>query len=120
MRTLRSILSAVTPADQTAMEAARARWDSIAKPLRGLGKLEDLLVRAAGAAGDPELDFSNMQVGPETLAQLVICICICICIWVPHLHEHGYIALKATTMPHGGSNTAIRYSRSHSQIYSSL
>ena len=59
MRTLRSILSAVTPADQTAMEAARARWDSIAKPLRGLGKLEDLLVQAAGAAGDPELDFSR-------------------------------------------------------------
>ena len=44
-------LAAITPADQGAMEAAKQRWDSIAKPLHGLGKLEDLIIQAAGAAG---------------------------------------------------------------------
>ena len=60
MSKLEQILSAVTPADPaTAMDLARRRWDAVAKPLHGLGRLEDLLVRAAGGAGTPELDFSK-------------------------------------------------------------
>ena len=55
-------MAAIPPADRGAMEAARRRGDSIAKPLHGLGKLEDLLVRAAGAAGTSELDFSRKAV----------------------------------------------------------
>ena len=55
-------LAAITPADQGAMEAAQQRWDSIAKPLHGLGKLEDLIIQAAGAAGTPELDFTQKAV----------------------------------------------------------
>ena len=55
-------LAAITPADQGAMEAAQQRWDSIAKPLHGLGKLEDLIIQAAGAAGTPELDFTQKGV----------------------------------------------------------
>ena len=55
-------MAAISPADRGAMEAARRRWDSIAKPLHGLGKLEDLLVQAAGAVGTSELDFSRKAV----------------------------------------------------------
>ena len=41
--------------DSGAMQAARARLDSIAKPLHGLGKLEDCLVQIAGIAGTPDI-----------------------------------------------------------------
>ena len=41
-------LAAIVPPDETAMEAAWKRWDSIAKPLRSLGKLEEMVVRLAG------------------------------------------------------------------------
>ena len=51
---LQNQMAAVLPADSAAMEEARRRWDAIAKPLQGLGKLEELLVRAAGAAGSPD------------------------------------------------------------------
>lgn len=43
----------ITPAHQGAMEAACSHWDAIAKPLGGLGLLEDAVVRMAGACGTP-------------------------------------------------------------------
>ena len=52
-------ISSISPADRGAMEAARRRWDAIAKPLRGLGRLEDLLVRMAGVTGSPDLDLGR-------------------------------------------------------------
>ena len=39
--------------DQRAMEESRKRWDSIAKPLHSLGKLEDMVIQIAGITGDP-------------------------------------------------------------------
>ena len=48
-------LNGITPPDREAMEAARLHWDAIAKPLHGLGRLEDMVVRIAGAAGTPEV-----------------------------------------------------------------
>ena len=59
---LQNQMDAVLPADSAAMEEARRRWDAIAKPLQGLGKLEELLVRAAGAAGSPDLDWGKKGV----------------------------------------------------------
>ncbi len=41
--------------DADAMRAARARWDAVAKPLHGLGRLEDLIVQIAGIQGSPEV-----------------------------------------------------------------
>ena len=38
----------ILPPDQNAAAAAQKRWNSIAKPLHGLGKLEDLIVTLAG------------------------------------------------------------------------
>ena len=55
-------ISSISPADRGAMEAARRRWDAIAKPLRGLGRLEDLLVRMAGVTGSPDLDLGRKAV----------------------------------------------------------
>lgn len=43
--TLEETLAAITPLDEKAIKTAQKRWDSIAKPLHSLGKLETLLVR---------------------------------------------------------------------------
>ena len=37
--------------DEAAVRAARARWDVVAKPLRSLGKLEDMIAQIAGIQG---------------------------------------------------------------------
>ena len=55
--TLEETLAAITPLDKKAMEIAQKRWDSIAKPLHSLGKLETLLVQIAGITGNPDIDF---------------------------------------------------------------
>ena len=39
----------------TAREAARCRWDHVAKPLRSLGRLEDMIVQIAGLQGTPDV-----------------------------------------------------------------
>ena len=38
--TLAEVIRSISPADQTAAAAAKARWDAIAKPLDSLGALE--------------------------------------------------------------------------------
>ena len=48
---LRSALRGICPADEEAAARCRARWNRIAKPLYGLGVLEDLVVRIAAAQG---------------------------------------------------------------------
>ena len=48
---LLNTLAAIRPADEAAMTAARARQDSLAKPPRSLGKLEELSIRLAGMTG---------------------------------------------------------------------
>ena len=55
-------LNGITPPDREAMEAARLHWDAIAKPLHGLGRLEDMVVRIAGAAGTPEVRLDRKGV----------------------------------------------------------
>ena len=57
--TLEETLAAITPLDEKAMEIAQKRWDSIAKPLHSLGKLETLLIQIAGITGNPDIDFSR-------------------------------------------------------------
>lgn len=57
--TLTEILTGISPPDQTAADAARARWNSIAKPLNGLGLLENAIVRIAGASGNPEVRLTR-------------------------------------------------------------
>ena len=44
-------IQAIMPADREAAARCRAHWNRIAKPLYGLGELEELLVRIAAAQG---------------------------------------------------------------------
>ena len=48
-------LEKIKPLDQTAMQKARERWDAIAKPLRSLGELEEMIIRLAGITGSAEI-----------------------------------------------------------------
>ena len=60
--TLEEVIQAIVPADQGAMDRAKARWDSIAKPLGSLGALEDAVIRIAGMTGSPDVDISKRAV----------------------------------------------------------
>ncbi len=46
--TIEKLRKQIDKADKISMEAAKARWMSVAKPLFSLGKLEDVVVRMAG------------------------------------------------------------------------
>ena len=59
---LEELLAAITPADQSAMDGCRKNWDAIAKPLNGLGHLEEMLVRVAGATGKTDLSLGAKAV----------------------------------------------------------
>jgi len=47
---LRTAIASVRPADREKIDEARRRWDTVAKPLHGLGQLEDVVARMAGVA----------------------------------------------------------------------
>ena len=48
---LNGLINAVTPLDETAMASARSRQETLAKPPRSLGRLEDLSIQLAGITG---------------------------------------------------------------------
>ncbi|MBQ8663048.1 MAG: nicotinate-nucleotide--dimethylbenzimidazole phosphoribosyltransferase [Eubacterium sp.] len=54
--TLEQIIEQIRPANEASMEAAKARWMSVAKPLFSLGKLESAVIKIAGIKGTS--DFS--------------------------------------------------------------
>lgn len=49
----------IKPLNEEAMKVASARWDSIAKPLHSLGKLEKLLIQIAGITGNPDINLDK-------------------------------------------------------------
>ena len=49
----------ITGVDKKAQELCQKRWDSIAKPLHSLGKMEDLLVQTAGIIGSTKVHFDK-------------------------------------------------------------
>ena len=54
MMTIAEMAASCRWPDREAERASRARWDSIAKPLHGLGLLEDSVVRICAVTGDPD------------------------------------------------------------------
>ncbi len=60
--TLEEVIRSITPADQNAAAQAKARWDSIAKPLGSLGALESAVIRMAAITGTPNVDISRRAV----------------------------------------------------------
>ena len=59
---LKKLCTSVTGPDVDAMARAKARWDSIAKPLGSLGLLEDAVISVAGLTGDENVSFSKRGV----------------------------------------------------------
>lgn len=49
----------IRPVNEAAGQACRERWDAIAKPLRGLGLLEEAVVRIAAATGNPHPEIAR-------------------------------------------------------------
>ena len=52
----------IKPSDPVSMAAARRNWDGIAKPLYGLGCLEDMLVKIAGIQETEDIRLSKKAV----------------------------------------------------------
>ena len=59
---LQEAIKAVQPLQKEAMEQAKQRWASIAKPLDSLGLLEEAIVQIAGITGSPKVDLSKRAV----------------------------------------------------------
>ena len=51
MNRIEHIIRSIRPGDRAAAEAAKKRWDSIAKPLGSLGEMEELIIRIAALQG---------------------------------------------------------------------
>lgn len=64
-------ISGITPADQGAMAEAARRWDSIAKPIGGLGLLEEAVIRAAGMSRGPRMSVWTERRWPSS-AQITV------------------------------------------------
>ncbi len=61
---LQETLEKIVPLDEAAMEYSRKRWDGIAHPLHSLGKLEDMVVQAAGMTGNPNVRLEKRVLVP--------------------------------------------------------
>lgn len=48
-------LAAIRPLDEQMKQQAQRRWDAIAKPLHGMGTMEDAIAKIAGVSGGVEL-----------------------------------------------------------------
>lgn len=48
--------------DQEAMQAAKSRWNSIAKPIRSLGRLEDAITQIAGIQGKADIEIEDKAI----------------------------------------------------------
>lgn len=57
--TLEEILKQIRPLNKEAMGSAGKRWDSIAKPLHSLGKMEDLVIQIAGIQETPDISVKK-------------------------------------------------------------
>jgi nicotinate-nucleotide--dimethylbenzimidazole phosphoribosyltransferase len=63
---LNEFINMIVPADRNAMKRAVQKWDSIAKPLRSLGRLEEMIVQLAGITGSEIIE-------PRKKAVLIFC-----------------------------------------------
>ena len=61
LKAIENTIKAVEPLDEDAMSEARMIQDSLAKPPKSLGRLEDLSLKLAGIAGSIDADFSKKR-----------------------------------------------------------
>ena len=57
--TIDNIKKKITVLDSQAMETAAGRWNSLAKPLHGMGKLEELVIKGAGICKNPNVRYDK-------------------------------------------------------------
>ena len=62
--TLEETLDQIKPLDKKAMDIASKRWDSIAKPLHSLGKMEKLVIQIAGITGNSDMNVKKRALVP--------------------------------------------------------
>ena len=62
--TLEETLAQIKPLDERAIETAAKRWDSIAKPLHSLGKMEKMVIQIAGITGNPDMHINKRALVP--------------------------------------------------------
>jgi len=55
----KEVLKMIEPPDKEAIAQCKKRWDSIAKPLHSLGKLEDGIIQIAGITGKEQVNLDN-------------------------------------------------------------
>ena len=55
-------LKNIVKADNKIVTDSKARWDSIAKPIEGLGRMEELITKIAGAQNRVDVDISKKAV----------------------------------------------------------
>ena len=60
--TLDELVAAISPADERARKAAIDRWDTIAKPLRSLGILEEVVAQIAAIGNSADVDMGKTAV----------------------------------------------------------
>ena len=63
---LEQVIRQIRPLDEHDMEQAKKQWNSLAKPLHSLGKLEEHIIRIAGITGNPDVKI-------EEKALIVMC-----------------------------------------------
>lgn len=56
---LQQMIAGIRPADVQVKELAQKKWNSIAKPLHSLGKLEDHVMRIAALTGDTNVEIDK-------------------------------------------------------------
>ena len=59
---LQDVIHNITPPDEAARAAARARWNACAKPLGSLGLMESAIEDVAALTGDADVDLSEKAV----------------------------------------------------------
>lgn len=55
-------LDQISRPDQEAVQAAKARWNSIAKPIHSLGRLEDAIAQIAGIQGTADIKINDKAI----------------------------------------------------------
>lgn len=54
METLQELINRIQPINRTMCQKCRQKWDEIGKPLRSLGRLEEMVIQLAGITGELE------------------------------------------------------------------
>lgn len=56
---IEQIVAGIHPADRNVMKKSQKQWNAIAKPLHGLGTLEDIIVKIAGMKGSTNVKLNK-------------------------------------------------------------